>query len=45
MGNVWIGAKNVGVINIQVKGETVRQRAKDLASKTQERGEQKGDLT
>lgn len=45
MGNVWVGAKSLGIIIIQVKEETVSQRAKDLASKTQERGEQREDLT
>lgn len=45
MGNVGVGAKSVGIIIMQVKEETVSQRAKDLVSKTQERGEQREDLT
>lgn len=45
MGNVWVAAENLGIIDVEVKEEIVSQRAKDLASKTQESGERRGDLT
>ena len=33
MGNVGVGAKNLGIINIKIREEALSRGAKDLASK------------